>query len=185
MKNTTRIGTKIASTLSLFAVGVGFAGNAHADRVRHCAYTFSAIVETQDLFANVVREQVVLVNGDSAGKHGGIQANTARERAKDRIVSCVGDWNDISSDLGSDELNACTNANISSVPGFDVKTDGMSFRETIAELLPGLCAELTCSEEVLVRVSEASLIVTGDKGCPGARDYQAEEMLVGEFCLGL
>lgn len=185
MKNSARFSTKLASTTSSFAALVFFAGSAHAERIRFCEYTFSAVVETHDISANVVRGEVLLVTGESAGRHGGVQANTARRRARDRIVSCVNDWNSMSGDLSSAEINACSNSNISAVPGFVVETEGKSLRETILENFPGLCADVTSSEELLVNVTDARLLVTGDNGCPASRSYVPEQMLLGEFCQGL
>lgn len=185
MIHTTRTAAKLATTLSLLGAAVCITGTAQAERVRHCDYTFNATVETEDLFANVVQEELLVIRGESAGKHGGIQANTARERARNRILSCVDSWNSMSSNLLSSDIVECTNANISGLPGFDVETGGGSLRDMLGGLLPGICAELTCSEEVLLRVKDAKLVISGDSGCPASRDYPLEEMLLGEFCAGL
>ncbi len=186
MKYSARIGTKLATAMSLLTGGVCVTGSADAaERIRHCAYSFGANVETEDIDGKIVRREVLLVRGNAAGRHGGVQANKARNRARNAIRNCLAQWNRMSVGQKSSDLAVCTNRFISSVPGFDVETNGHSLRETIAEFFPNLCENLALGKETLVRVSDASLLVSGDKGCPTSSDYSAEEMLLGEFCQGL
>ncbi|SMF27478.1 hypothetical protein [Pseudobacteriovorax antillogorgiicola] len=184
MLNLISISKSITKILVICAPLLSVSQASFADRIRHCNYAFNAQVKILNSFEEVVRSEVLFIGGQAAGKHGGVQANTARERARERIKSCLKNWISLDRNLSSFEISTCTNQNISGVAGFDIETSGRSLREEIAETLPDLC-DSHRGNEVQVIVDNARLLVTGDNRCPSTLNLPRQDLLVGAFCQGL
>lgn len=80
-------------TMSYVCVGLlMFASfSVQAERIRRCYLDPSAVAVGYDYNGNLLREAPVLISIDhyTAGRHGGVQPNTARKRAVRRFKNCV------------------------------------------------------------------------------------------------
>jgi len=78
-----------------------------ADRTRHC----DAKLTMTYTHSNAQQIQTQLTGIKTAGWHGGILANTARKRARNRLIECFGSWVDDGNSAAN--IANCNNAHVS------------------------------------------------------------------------
>jgi len=171
----------LVAILGLYSLG------AQADRLRHCDAKLEISLQERD--ANLqgfsTSYRTLYSNFKTAGFHGGIQANTARERARERLKSCVSYWFSDRSNLPSEKLNECDNSTVhSSASGDDFLN--RTLNQDIQEALVGNSAwTAICGfhhfykDQVYAR---ARLTITGDNRCGETKEYALNLGPKYKFC---
>ena len=140
------------------------AQESRAERIRTCNFVMTDTVALLDAEFNVVGTFDEVMVGTTAGRHGGVQANTARGRARDRFNTCRSRWI-FGSDPGatpSFQINECRNSNVGSNSRNDLarQSSNRSYRDYIAGVFgPEVCA---FAQNRGLELSELSLIAIGN-----------------------
>ena len=169
------------TTIGIFALTmITFAAQeSRAERIRTCDFVMTDTVTLLDNRLNVVGSFSETMAGTTAGRHGGIQANTARGRARDRFNGCRESWI-FGSSKGSKQpslINACRNSNVGSDASNDVfqLSGNQTYNDYIANVFrPEVCAfvqEQGLDANVLLLVLTGnSSSTTGGNRCGSSRD---------------
>jgi hypothetical protein len=153
-----------------------FSLSAEADRLRHCDGKLEVSLHERDdnLQGYGTSIRTLYSNIKTAGKHGGVRANTARSRARERLKSCVSYWLGDRSNLPIEKQSECDNALVDSGAESDDflnKTKG----DNIAEALIGTSVYGSiCNFQHFYNDqvhAKAKLTITGNTNCGSTTEY--------------
>ena len=160
---------------------------AQADRLRHCDAKLEISLQERNasLQGFTTSDWVLYSNFKTAGFHGGIQANTARERARERLKSCVSYWFTDRANLPSERPAECDNATVhSSASGDDFLQRTMN--GDIQEALIGNTAfNAICNFQHFYKdqvYARGRLTITGDNRCGSTTEYTVNLGPKYKFC---
>ncbi|MEL6183277.1 MAG: hypothetical protein AAFU79_01540 [Myxococcota bacterium] len=151
------------------------ASESRADRIRTCRYEMTDTVVLVDRKLDVLGSFDEAMVGNTAGRHGGTQANTARGRARDRFNTCRDRW--VNRGERPSSINECNNANAGSGTGADVlqQSDNLTHSDYLIDAFRlEVCAfvqarGLDPSSLSLVLITNRSG-TSGDNRCGSSRD---------------
>lgn len=163
----------VALAMTTFA-----AGESRAERIRTCGFEMTDTVVLIDRELNILGVFDAVMEGTTAGRHGGVQANTARGRARDRFNTCRDKWV-LEGNGGSTRplfIDECINSNVGSNTGRDVleQSNNLSHMEYLTEVFGLEVCELVETEGLdgsllsLVLIGNESRTF-GDNRCGSSR----------------